>query len=180
MKIQSRDIPHKSEAGGVRVDISNADEAAAAFNDVIAGASRFKPDADIQGVLVGPMARQGVEMIVGTVNDATFGPIVMTGLGGIATELFRDVVYRPAPVSEAEAAAMVAELKSAALLNGFRGAPKADTAALAALIARISELAAALKDRVSEIEINPVRVHENGSGITIVDALIAGKAAISG
>lgn len=180
MKIQSRGIPHKSEAGGVRVNIRDAAEASAAFSDVIGGASRFKPDADIQGVLVGRMARPGVEMIVGTVNDSTFGPIVMTGLGGIATELFRDVVYRPAPVSEAEAAAMIGELKSVALLNGFRGAAKADTAALAALIARISLLAVALKDRVSEIEINPVRVHEEGSGITIVDALIAGKVAISG
>ncbi len=180
MKIQSRDIPHKSEAGGVRVNVHDADEAAAVFSDLIARASKFKPDADIQGVLVGPMARQGVEMIVGAVNDATFGPIVMAGLGGIATELFRDVVYRPAPVSEAEAAAMIGELKSAALLNGFRGAAKADTAALAALIARMSEFAIALKDRVSEIEINPVRVHEEGAGVTIVDALIAGKAAISG
>lgn len=114
-------------------------------------------------------------MIVGTVNDDTFGPIVMVGLGGIATELFKDVVYRPAPVDEAEAMAMIGELKSAALLNGFRGAPKVDTAALAALIVRISQLAAGLKDRVSEIEINPVRVHETGAGITIVDALIAGR-----
>lgn len=180
MKIQSRDIPHKSEAGGVRVNVRDADEAAAAFRDLIKGASRFKPDAEIQGVLVGPMARQGVEMIVGTVNDATFGPIVMAGLGGIATELFRDVVYRPAPVDQAEAAAMIGELKSVALLHGFRGAAKADTGALATLIARVSELAVALKDRVSEIEINPVRVHEDGAGITIVDALIAGKAAAPG
>ncbi|MFX8809234.1 acetate--CoA ligase family protein, partial [Acinetobacter baumannii] len=89
------------------------------------------------------------EMIIGTINDPTFGPIIMTGLGGIATELFRDVVYRPAPVSEAEAAAMVAELKSAALLDGFRGAVKADKDALTKLIARISLLAAELKDSVS-------------------------------
>lgn len=180
MKIQSRDIPHKSEAGGVRINIRDADEAAAAFSDLVANASRFKPDAAIEGVLLGPMARHGVEMIVGTVNDVTFGPIVMAGLGGIATELFKDVVYRPAPVGEAEAAAMIGELKSAALLNGFRGGVKADTAALAALIARISELAVALQDQVSEIEINPVRVHEEGAGITVVDVLIAGKAFASG
>jgi succinyl-CoA synthetase beta subunit len=111
------------------------------------------------------------------VNDSTFGPIVMAGLGGVATELFKDVVYRPAPVDVAEAATMIGELKSAALLNGFRGAPKADTAALAALIARLSQLAVALEDRVSEIEINPVRVHEDGAGITIVDALVVGRTA---
>ncbi len=175
MKIQSRDIPHKSEAGGVRVNVRDLDEAATAFDELIARARTYKPDAKIDGVLVEPMARPGVEMIVGTVNDDTFGPIVMVGLGGIATELFKDVVYRPAPVDKAEAMAMIGELKSATLLDGFRGAPKADTAALAALIARMSQLAAGLKDRVSEIEINPVRVHETGAGITIVDALIAGR-----
>ncbi|EGP09820.1 hypothetical protein CSIRO_0628 [Bradyrhizobiaceae bacterium SG-6C] len=175
MKIQSRDIPHKSEAGGVRINVRDPEEAAAAFDELIARARRFKPEAGIDGVLIEPMARPGVEMIVGTVNDGTFGPIVMVGLGGIATELFRDVVYRPAPVDAAQASAMIGELKSAALLNGFRGAPKADTAALAALIAHVSRLAAETKDRVSEIEINPVRVHEDGAGITIVDALIAGR-----
>jgi len=175
MKIQSRDIPHKSEAGGVKVSVRDLGEAATAFGGLIANAHRFKPEADIDGVLVEPMAAPGVEMIVGTVNDSTFGPIVMAGLGGVATELFKDVVYRPAPVDVAEAAVMIGELKSAALLNGFRGTPKADTAALAALIARISQLAVGLKDRVSEIEINPVRVHEEGAGVTIVDALIAGR-----
>lgn len=180
MKIQSRDIPHKSEAGGVQVNIRDADEAAVAYDALIGNARRFNSAAGIQGVLVGPMAGQGVEMIIGTINDPTFGPIIMTGLGGIATELFRDVVYRPAPVSEAEAAAMVAELESAALLDGFRGAAKADKDALTKLIARISLLAAELKDSVSEIEINPARVHEEGKGVTIVDALIAGKAASAG
>lgn len=180
MKIQSRGIPHKSEAGGVRVHIRDAGEAAVAFGELIGSARRFNPSADIQGVLAGPMAQPGVEMIVGTVNDPTFGPIVMTGLGGIATELFKDVVYRPAPVDEAEAAAMIAELKSAALLDGFRGAVKADKAALAKLIARISLLAVELKDRVSEIEINPVLVHQEGKGVTIVDALIAGRTASAG
>lgn len=180
MKIQSRDIPHKSEAGGVQVNIRDADEAAVAYDALIGNARRFNSAAGVQGVLVGPMAGQGVEMIIGTINDPTFGPIIMTGLGGIATELFRDVVYRPAPVSEAEAAAMVAELKSAALLDGFRGAVKADKDALTKLIARISLLAAELKDSVSEIEINPARVHEEGKGVTIVDALITGKAASAG
>lgn len=174
MKIQSRDIPHKSEAGGVRVNIRDGAAAATAFTELIENARGFNPDADIQGVLVSPMAQDGVEMIVGTINDPIFGPIVMTGLGGIATEMFKDVVYRPAPVTEAEAGAMIDELKSAALLNGFRGSAKADKKALAHLIARISLLAATLKDRVSDIEINPVRVHEEGRGITIVDALIAG------
>ena len=88
------------------------------------------------------MAKKGVEIIVGTLQDATFGPMIMVGLGGITTELFRDVIYRPAPVSAAEAAAMLAELKAAPLLNGFRGAAKADIAALSQLISQVSVLAA--------------------------------------
>jgi acyl-CoA synthetase (NDP forming) len=177
MKIQSRDIPHKSEAGGVRLDIRDAGEAATAFTALIERARRFHPDADIQGVLIGPTARSGVEMIVGAVNDPTFGPIMMVGFGGVATELFRDVVYRPAPVDETEALVMIGALKSAPLLDGFRGAPKADKAALAALIARLSSLAEAWQDDVAEIEINPVRVHAVGEGVTVVDALVVGRRA---
>ncbi len=124
MKIQSRDIPHKSEVGGVRVNITTKGEAFAAYQMLLDNAHRHRPNAAIQGVLVGPMAKKGVEIIVGTLKDATFGPMVMVGLGGVTTELFRDVVYRPAPVSAAEAAAMLAELKAAPLLNGFRGAAK--------------------------------------------------------
>ena len=138
-------------------------------------ARRHRPDADIQGVLVGPMAKKGVEIIVGTLLDATFGPMIMVGLGGITTELFRDVVYRPAPVSAAEASTMLAELKAAPLLNGFRGAAKADVAALAQLIAQVSVLAAQHAGEISEIELNPVLVHPEGQGVTIVDALVVRK-----
>lgn len=177
MKIQSRDIPHKSEVGGVRVNIANADEAASAYDALMDNARRFCPDANIQGVLIGPMAKKGVEIIIGTLRDATFGPMVMVGLGGIATELFKDVVYRPAPVTEAEAIAMLDELKSASLLRGFRGAPKADVPALVQLMARISQLAAGLRHVVAEIEVNPVMVHPEGEGVTILDALVVATAA---
>ena len=147
MKIQSRDIPHKSEVGGVRVDIATKGEAFLAYEALLDNARRHRPDAAIQGVLVGPMAKKGVEIIVGTLLDATFGPMIMVGLGGITTELFRDVIYRPAPVSAEEAAAMLAELKAAPLLNGFRGAAKADVAALSRLIAQVSVLARATCER---------------------------------
>jgi acetate---CoA ligase (ADP-forming) len=175
MKIQSRDIPHKSEVGGVRVNIATKGEAFAAYQMLIDNAHRHRPDAEVQGVLVGPMAKKGVEIIVGTLQDATFGPMIMVGLGGITTELFRDVVYRPAPVGAIEAAAMLAELKAAALLEGFRGAAKADVAALAQLISQVSVLAAQLRAQISEIEINPVLVHPEGKGVTIVDALVVKK-----
>jgi acyl-CoA synthetase (NDP forming) len=172
MKIQSRDIPHKSEIGGVRVDITSKGEAFAAYQSLLESAQRHRPSADIQGVLVGPMAKKGVEIIVGTLQDATFGAMVMVGLGGITTELFRDVTYRPAPLSATEASAMLDALKAAPLLHGFRGAPKADVAALSQLISQISLLAAQHAGEISEIEINPVLVHPVGQGVTIVDALV--------
>jgi acyl-CoA synthetase (NDP forming) len=172
MKIQSRDLPHKSEAGGVRLNIASRDEALAAFDALLESAHRHRPDAAIQGLLVSRMAKKGVEIIVGTMLDSTFGAMIMVGLGGITTELFRDVIYRPAPVSALEAAAMLGELKASPLLNGFRGAPKADVPALAQLIAQISQLAAGYAHDIAEIEINPVLVHPIGEGVTIVDALV--------
>jgi acetyltransferase len=172
MKIQSPDIPHKSEVGGVRVNIATKGEVFLAFEALLENARKHRPDAAIQGVLVGPMAKKGVEIIIGTMLDATFGPMIMVGLGGITTELFRDVIYRPAPVSADEASAMLAELKAAPLLNGFRGAAKADIAALSQLIAQVSVLAAQYSREISEIEINPVLVHPQGQGVTVVDALV--------
>ena len=175
MKIQSPDIPHKSEVGGVRVNIAAKGEAFTAFRELLDNAQRHRPQAAIQGVLVAPMAKKGIEIIVGTLLDATFGPMVMVGLGGVTTELFRDVIYRPAPVSPVEASAMLSELKAAPLLQGFRGAAKADVPAVARLISELSLLAARLRAEISEIELNPVLVHGDGQGVTIVDALVVRK-----
>ena len=175
VKIQSRDIPHKSEVGGVRVNIATKGEVFFAYEALLENARRHRPDATIQGILVGPMAKKGVEIIIGTMLDKTFGPMIMVGLGGVTTELFRDVIYRPAPVSATEACAMLIELKAAPLLSGFRGAAKADILALSQLISQVSALAAAYRDRISEIEINPVLVHPEGQGVTIVDALVVRK-----
>jgi acetyltransferase len=175
MKIQSPDIPHKSKVGGVRVNIATKGEVFLAYQALLENARRHRPDAAIQGVLVGPMAKKGVEIIIGTMQDKTFGPLVMVGLGGITTELFRDVVYRPAPVSATEASAMLDELKAAPLLNGFRGAAKADIPALSQLISQVSVLAARYSGEISEIEINPVLVHPEGQSVTIVDALVVRK-----
>jgi acetate---CoA ligase (ADP-forming) len=174
-KIQSRDIPHKSEVGGVRVNIATKGEVFLAYEALLENARRHRPDAEIQGVLVGPMAKKGIEIIIGTLCDTTFGPMIMVGFGGITTELFRDVIYRPAPVSSAEATAMLADLKAAPLLNGFRGAAKADIPALSQLIAQVSVLAAQYSQQISEIEINPVLVHPERQGVTIVDALVVRK-----
>lgn len=172
MKIQSPDIAHKSEVGGVRVNIATKGEVFLAFEALLDNARKHRPEAAIQGVLIGPMAKRGVEIIVGTMLDETFGLMVMVGLGGITTELFCDVVYRPAPVGAEEAAAMLAGLQAAPLLNGFRGAVKADVPALSQLIADISMLAARHASEIAEIELNPVVVHAEGQGVTIVDALV--------
>jgi acyl-CoA synthetase (NDP forming) len=175
MKIQSPDIAHKSEVGGVRVGITTKGEAFTAWRDLMESVAKQRPNAKLQGVLVSPMAKKGVEIIIGTLNDATFGPMIMVGLGGITTELFRDVTYRPAPVSAAEAGMMLGELKAAPLLQGFRGTPKADVAALSKLISEVSVLAARLRGDVAEIELNPVLVHPDGQGVTVVDALVVRK-----
>jgi acetyltransferase len=177
LKIQSADIPHKSEVGGVKLALADAEGGHAAYREMLASVKAMRPEAAIQGVLVSPMAKPGVEIIVGAIRDEVFGPILMVGLGGVATELFHDVIYRPAPVSEAEAAAMLRELKSAPLLQGFRGAPVADMSALSSLIARLSLIADALD--VDEIELNPVIVHPEGQGVTIADALVVRKRAAS-
>jgi acyl-CoA synthetase (NDP forming) len=172
LKIQSRDIPHKSEVGGVRINIATRDGALAGYDALLESARRHRPDAAIQGVLVSPMANAGIEIVVGTMLDQVFGAMIMVGFGGITTELFKDVIYRPAPVSTFEAAAMLRQLKAAPLLDGFRGAPVADVPALAQLIAQISQLAAGYARDIAEIEINPVLVHLEGEGVTIVDALV--------
>ena len=148
-------------------DAAGAREAYRAMLDRVKALGR---DAAIEGVLASPMARPGTEIIIGAVRDELFGPILMVGLGGVATELFKDVVYRPAPVSEVQARAMLEELKSEPLLRGFRGAPPADISALTALIARVAQIAAALD--VDEIELNPVIVHPEGHGVTLADALV--------
>jgi acetate---CoA ligase (ADP-forming) len=175
IKLQSRDLARRSEVGGVRLNVMTKGEAFIAWQVLLDYAGQHRPDAAIQGALVAPMAKKGVEIIIGALTDATFGPMLMVGLGGVTTELFRDVVYRPALVGVDEAAAMLDELKAAPLLQGFRGAAKADIAALARLIAQASLLVARLRDDVSEIELNPVLVHDEGQGVTIVDALLVRK-----
>jgi acetyltransferase len=138
-------------------------------------ARQHRPDAVIQGVLVGPMAKKGVEIIIGTMQDATFGPMVMAGFGGVTTELFKDVVYWPAPIQMPEAGTMLSRLKAAPLLGGFRDTPRGDVPLLCHLIEKISLLAVRWRNEISEIELNPVLVHPEGQGVTIVDALVVRK-----
>jgi acetate---CoA ligase (ADP-forming) len=172
LKVASPDIAHKTEAGGVLLGLQDQQSVAAAYDHIIASVQRYKSDARIEGVLVQKMAPRGRELVIGMVNDATFGPIMMVGLGGTMVELMGDVVHRPAPVDVAEATDMLHSLKSAPLLTGFRGSASIDLKPAAELIASLSHAAFAYRDRIAEMELNPVILHEDGSGLTIADALI--------
>lgn len=172
MKIASPDIAHKTEIGGVMLDIRAPDDAAAAYERIMAAARRNAPAARIEGVLVAPMAGDGIELIVGARHDAVFGPIVMVGLGGIFVEALRDVVLRVGAVDVAEARRMLGELKGHALLSGARGRPAADIEAAARAIALLSVYAVDNAGRFDSIEINPLLVRPAGRGAVALDALI--------
>ncbi len=176
LKVQSADLPHKTEAGGVRLNLADRESVSAAYTAMLADVARHKPDAAIDGVLVQKMAPKGHELVIGMVNDPTFGPILMLGLGGTSVELFGDVVHAPAPVDEAEAERMIRALKSAPLLTGFRGSAPIDLAPVATLVAALSRAALTLRDQVAEFELNPVILHADGSGLTVADALLTLKA----
>jgi acetyltransferase len=169
LKAQSRDLPHKTEHGGVALGVRDAVELHDAWRRVHASIGAHAPDAVLQGVLLTPMAADGMEMIVGGLFDPVFGAMVSIGAGGTATEIYQDVVWRLAPLAEAEALAMVRELRCFPLLDGYRGATACDSAALAALLMRIAALLHSAGGRISEIELNPVRVHPRG--ISVLDAL---------
>ncbi len=174
VKIESADIPHKTEAGVVRLNISSLDELKSAAKDILAAAKKYNAKARIDGVLVQEMAG-GLEVIAGAVDDPVFGPVVVFGLGGIYTELLKDVTRRFAPFDVAEAKDMIQEIKGAALLNGFRGQPALDIDALADTLSRLSLLIADHADRIAEIDINPLFVRPAGQGVTAADALIVLK-----
>lgn len=172
VKVDSPDIAHKTEAGAVRLHVRTLDELKAAAAEVVANAKRHKPAAHINGVLLAEMAA-GTEVIVGTVNDPYFGPVVMFGLGGVFAELLKDVTYRFAPFDIETAREMIAEIKAAALLTGYRGSAPLAVDALAETLSRVSWLAADHADRIAEIDINPLFV--NATGVSAADALIGLK-----
>ncbi len=172
LKVQSPDLPHKTEAGGVRLNLTDRTAVALAYEAMLEAVARHRPDAGIDGVLVQRMAPKGHELIIGMENDPTFGPIIMVGLGGVAVELFADVVHAPAPIDEPGAERMIRALTSSRLLTGFRGAQPIDLAPVARLIASLSRAALTVRDQVASFELNPVIVHADGSGLTVADALL--------
>jgi acyl-CoA synthetase (NDP forming) len=174
VKIESADIPHKTEAGVVRLNIRSLDELKSTARDVLAAAGKHDAKARIDGVLVQEMA-SGLEVIVGAVNDRFFGPVVVFGLGGIYTELLKDVTRRFAPFGRDAAKEMIDEIKGAALLKGFRGQPALDIDALADTLSHLSLLIADHADRIAEIDVNPLFVRAHGQGVVAADALVVLK-----
>jgi len=177
LKIESAQIPHKTEAGAILLDVEGEAAVRTGFRHVMDAARRYAPEAVLDGVLVQAMAPRGLEMILGVVNDATFGPVVMAGLGGIHVEVLRDVAYRVAPIGREDAEAMLSELRGERLLDGVRGMAARDREAICDLIVRLSWLAWTLRDRIAEIDVNPLIVFERGQGAVAVDALVVARGA---
>lgn len=172
LKVDSPDILHKTEAGGVKLNIENCEAAEKAFADILTGCRAFKPDAKINGVLIQEMVPYGTEIIVGIKNDKQYGPMILCGLGGVFVEVFKDAVLSPCPINNYEAHEMLKGLKAYKLLQGYRGSKPCDIDALCELMVNLSRYAAENKDTVSEIDLNPVFVYEEGKGVKAADALI--------
>jgi acetyltransferase len=169
LKIVSPDILHKSDAKGVALNLDTEAAVSRAFKDIVANAKKYDPQADIRGVLVSPMAKTGVEVIIGTKIDDQFGPVVMYGLGGVMVEILKDVAFRVLPLSRHGAKMLIQETKSAAILDGVRGAAAVDKNALIRLLLTCSELMEAYPE-IKEMDLNPVIVH--AKGCAVVDARI--------
>jgi acyl-CoA synthetase (NDP forming) len=172
MKILSPDIIHKSEIGGVLLDIADPDAVRSGFDLLLHRANAAAPSARIEGVLVAKQLKGGVECILGIHKDPVFGPMAMFGLGGIFVEVLKDVVFRRCPFGPDTAEAMIRSIKGAPLLLGVRGRKQADVKALADMLSRLSAFAVAAGDRLQSIDLNPVFAMPEGQGAFAVDAVI--------
>jgi acyl-CoA synthetase (NDP forming) len=169
LKIASPDIAHKTEAGGVRLNVAGGEAAARVFEEIVRSAKAYAPNARIDGVIVSPMREAGVELIAGVARDPEWGPVIVVGLGGIFTEALKDSQVRLLPVSTGDVKAALKELKGAKLLEGFRGAPAADLDKLAVAIVAIGDAALALGPHLAALEVNPLRVR--GGEVECLDGL---------
>jgi acetyltransferase len=172
LKVQSSDIPHKSDVGGVHLGAKTAVEVEAAARSVLENARRNCPQAAIDGILVQEMVSDGIELILGMTYDAQFGPLIVCGAGGVMVEIFKDAAVLLPPVADEDVRAALGSLKASKLLGGFRGAPPADVDALVACCTRFAEFVAATDGRFAAIDLNPVFVRPRGQGVRIADALI--------
>jgi acetyl coenzyme A synthetase (ADP forming)-like protein len=171
LKLDSPDILHKSDAGGVRLGIQTEEEAERVFHEIIESAKRYRPSALIRGILFQQLAREGVEVILGSTRDLRFGPVCMFGLGGIFVEAMKDVTFRLAPMWETSAENMIQSIKAYSVLQGIRGKPPADIKAVKLNILRLSEMVSNHPE-IAELDINPLIVYPEGQGCVVADARI--------
>ncbi len=171
MKVDSREILHKSDAGGVRINVGTIEEAHRAYTEIVANAKKYRQDAIINGVLVEQMAKPGQEVIIGATKDRIFGHICMFGLGGIFVEAMKDVAFRLAPMWEISAERMIQSIRGYNILKGIRGNPPSDMGAIKECLLRLSEM---LSDnpQIIELDINPLLVYPEGQGCAVADARI--------
>lgn len=169
LKIVSPDISHKSDVGGVKLNLKTADEVRAAYEEIVASAKKHVPGARIEGVAVQHMAPQGTEVIVGMTTDPQFGPVMMFGLGGIMVEVLKDVAFRLVPLEEKDARQMIQEIKGRPILEGVRGQPPADLAALQDTLLKVSKFVEEHPE-IRELDLNPVFAYPDGA--VAVDARI--------
>lgn len=174
MKINGPDIAHKTEIGGVELNITPGN-AARVFTELMARVKKAAPSSHPDGVIVAPMTTGGVEAILGVQIDPVFGPAVMFGIGGIFTEVFEDVAFRMAPFGKDDALAMIRETRGVKLLEGVRGRPPCDIDALAGALVALSQFAAAHADEIDSVDLNPCLVMPEGEGIVALDALVVPK-----
>jgi acetate---CoA ligase (ADP-forming) subunit beta len=177
MKIVSPDIIHKTDAGGVVVGINSTSDVRKAFRDIIKNVKKAKKNADIKGIYVQRMAPKTQEFVAGGTRDPQFGPTVMFGLGGIYVELYKDVSFRLAPLSDEEALGMMQEIKAAPLLTGFRGSKPLDMKACAGVIRAVGRMMDEIK-QIDSVDINPLLVYEKGSkAVDVRIILVSGNPA---
>ncbi|HPE71800.1 MAG TPA: acetate--CoA ligase family protein, partial [Candidatus Competibacter sp.] len=167
MKVVSKDILHKSDAGGVKLNLQGRDALRAAYADITASCRAYQADADIAGVLLTPMVPKGVEVIIGVSRDPIFGPVMMFGLGGIFVEILEDIAFRSIPLSRQDAESMVNQIKARKILEGARGAAGVSKAALVELILKVANLIEAHPE-IAEIDLNPLMAYPDG--YAVVDA----------
>jgi len=172
LKVDSPGILHKTEAGVVRLNLGDAAQVRTAYAEILASARAYAPQAAITGVSVQEMVGDGVEVIVGVSCDPQLGPVLLFGSGGVMVEVYNDVALRCCPITRREARAMIAEVKGARLLQGFRGRPAADLEALEHALVRVSHLAMHMEGHLAELDINPLMVLPCGQGVKAVDALV--------
>ncbi|GAB6101390.1 acetate--CoA ligase family protein [Thermococcus atlanticus] len=172
LKLMSPQILHKSDAKVVLLNIKNPEELRQKWEEIHENARRYRPDAEILGVLVAPMLKVGKEIIIGVTEDPQFGHALMFGLGGIFVEVLKDVTFRIIPIEEKDAWKMLREIKSYPILAGARGEPPADMKAIVDLMLRVSKLVDDLRDYIKEMDLNPVFVYPEGEGAVVVDARI--------